>query len=161
MKNFTSLDYKLNNEFIERAEDNIVRILVFLFKPAFCFIYKKYDAYKKSSSHKKHTLMSSFMVKCATLSVLFVLGIVIAFGASFFVKNVNAQDNELLHKYYTSITVKPGDTLWSIADSYYAEGYDNHADYINEVMHINHLESSDEIVSGTSLVIPYYSDEIK
>ena len=59
------------------------------------------------------------------------------------------------------MTVHPGDSLWSIAEEYYVLGYDTPSDYIKEVMHINHIKDENEIISGSSLVIPYYSEEIK
>ena len=63
------------------------------------------------------------------------------------------------YKYFTSIQVEAGDTLWSIAEEYADElHYSSNKEYINEVKMINKLRS-DEIVSGQYLVIPYYSYE--
>lgn len=60
-------------------------------------------------------------------------------------------------KYYTSITVNTGDTLWNIADEYIDyDFYKNKNSYISEVKHINHLEE-DMITAGQTLVVPYYS----
>lgn len=61
-------------------------------------------------------------------------------------------------KYYSSIMVNYGDSLWSIADTYCDEHYESKADYIAEVVHINHL-LDDKITAGQYLIIPYYSDE--
>lgn len=61
-------------------------------------------------------------------------------------------------KYYTSIQIEQGDTLWSIADTYLTAGYATVQDYIDEVKELNHL-GPDEIHSGQYLTIPYYSDE--
>lgn len=62
-------------------------------------------------------------------------------------------------KYYTSITVNTGDTLWNIADEYIDyDFYKNKNSYISEVKHINHLEE-DTISAGQTLVVPYYSSE--
>ena len=55
------------------------------------------------------------------------------------------------YKYYTSIRVSSGDTLWDIA---------NISSYIAEVREINHL-SSNQITDGMYLCIPYYSEEYK
>lgn len=63
-------------------------------------------------------------------------------------------------KYYTSITVQEGDTLWGIANEHMSKEYPTINKYINEVQKINHLNGT-EIISGTTLVIPYYSDEYK
>lgn len=70
------------------------------------------------------------------------------------------KDAKNTYKYFTSVTVEYGDTLYTLAEEH-TEGYNVEiCDYIEEVMHINHLE--DEVIqSGQSLVIPYYSDELK
>ncbi len=63
-------------------------------------------------------------------------------------------------KYYTGITVKSGETLWSIADKYidYAY-YEDKAAYINEIECINHLDDDEMLLAGQLLIIPYYSSE--
>ena len=55
-------------------------------------------------------------------------------------------------KYYVSITIEPGDTLWSIAED------KNIKEYINEVRSINSLTSTD-ITAGRHIVIPRYTKE--
>ncbi len=63
-------------------------------------------------------------------------------------------------KYYTSITVETGETLWSLADEYIDyEHYKDKNRYIAEVQSINHLDGSCTLMAGQTLVVPYYSDE--
>ena len=64
------------------------------------------------------------------------------------------------YKYYTSIRVYSGDTLWDIAKEYRTEEYSDISSYIAEVREINHL-SSNQITDGMYLCIPYYSEEYK
>ena len=45
------------------------------------------------------------------------------------------------YKYYTSIRVSSGDTLWDIAKEYRTEEYSDISSYIAEVREINHLSS--------------------
>lgn len=67
---------------------------------------------------------------------------------------------QLSFKYYTSITVAYGETLWDIADEYIDYNkYKNKNEYIAEVQSINHLKDTDAIRFGQSLIIPYYSSE--
>ena len=61
-------------------------------------------------------------------------------------------------KYYTSIQIEKGDTLWSIADTYITSEYDSIQDYIDEVKELNHL-GPDDIHAGQYLTIPYYSGD--
>lgn len=76
-------------------------------------------------------------------------------------KNVTSADvtgTEVpLTKYYKSITIQSGDTLWDIAKTYKSGDYKNTQAYVDEIMQINHLPS-DRIVSGQKLVIAYFAE---
>ena len=72
----------------------------------------------------------------------------------------NSKKEENIYKYYTSIEIKPGDTLWSIADEYCHDMNLSVQDYIKEVKRLNHL-SSDSITSGQYLTVMYVSSEYK
>lgn len=64
------------------------------------------------------------------------------------------------NKYYVSIRVESGDTLWTIADEY-IDGFNiKKDDYINEVCEINEI-SKDDIHAGDYIVVPYYSQDVK
>lgn len=58
-------------------------------------------------------------------------------------------------KYYESICIKDGDTLWSIASQYISEEYGNKDEYIRELMRMNGLKT-DCIQSGNYLTVTYY-----
>ena len=64
------------------------------------------------------------------------------------------------YKYYTSIVVDPGESLWSIAEEHMTEEYANVYDYVSEIAEINHLKS-EYLEAGRELCIPYYSSECK
>lgn len=59
------------------------------------------------------------------------------------------------YKYYTTIQVEEGDSLWSIAETYYSPDYSDYNEYIAEVKSINNM-NNDNIKKGSYLVIPYY-----
>ena len=64
------------------------------------------------------------------------------------------------NKYYVSIRVESGDTLWTIADEY-IDGFNiEKDDYIKEVCEINEI-SKDDIHAGDYIVVPYYSQDVK
>lgn len=74
---------------------------------------------------------------------------------------VNAgTENTARYKYYTSIEIEDGSTLWEIAHKYMTEEYESPEAYIQEIKQINHLDS-DVIYEGSYLCIPYYSSEYK
>ena len=60
-------------------------------------------------------------------------------------------------KYYTSILVEEGDTLWSIADEYMTSEYTDRDSFMDEVREMNHLTGS-VIHADSTLLIPYYAD---
>ena len=64
------------------------------------------------------------------------------------------------NKYYKSIRIEAGDTLWSIADEYIADLNINKQDYIREICELNGIYE-DEIRTGDYVVITYYSKEVK
>ncbi len=68
---------------------------------------------------------------------------------------------EASYKYYTSIEIPYGATLWEIAQTYRTEEYESAEDYIHEVMEINHLQDESVLKAGNYLIVPYYSSELK
>lgn len=74
--------------------------------------------------------------------------------------SANGGEEDLSFKYYTTVTVQSGETLWEIADTYidYAR-YEDKQTYVAEVIHINHLDTEASVRSGQRIVLPYYSDE--
>lgn len=71
--------------------------------------------------------------------------------------SVNASPDHINHKYFTTVQLESGDTLWDISKDYISSEYASMNDYIKEVETINHI-SRDEITAGCYLVIPYYSE---
>lgn len=94
-----------------------------------------------------------------TLALTFVL--VITCSMMFFTVKTKAQnrDEAVYYKYYKSITVSRGDSLWTYAAEYADEDhYGSYQNYIDEVLQMNGL-SSESITAGQHLVVPYYSAE--
>lgn len=58
------------------------------------------------------------------------------------------------NKYYKSIEVQAGDTLWDIAEVYMDESYHSVNEYVNELIEINQLGSG-KIHEGRYLTIVY------
>lgn len=68
-----------------------------------------------------------------------------------------SDDTAPVYKYYTSIEVQYGETLWSIATQNMSPGHYAHiTDYIQEISRINRL-TDEKIVAGQALIIPYFS----
>lgn len=94
--------------------------------------------------------------------VLVMLTICLVFSLSFIANSLlaNAKSNHeyATSKYYKSIMVERGDTLWSIAAEY-TDSQTDTTDLIKEIKQLNNLHG-DEIICGSYLVVPYFSNEL-
>ncbi len=96
----------------------------------------------------------------------FVLVLIIMICLTVFSGGILAQAQEkestqtVYYKYYTSIQVKSGDTLWTIADRYICDQTGSRSDYIRQIMELNDMKS-DEIHTGEKLTVFYYSTDLK
>ena len=63
------------------------------------------------------------------------------------------------YKYYKSITIEQGDSLWSIAQEYRSDAYEDVQEYIDELVQLNGLTSM-TIHEGQHLVVAYYKAEM-
>lgn len=89
----------------------------------------------------------------------FCLIITAAISMNSFLSNAKEESSPVSYKYFKSITIENGDTLWSIAQEYMDDDhYDTVYDYIHEVKKMN-LLSNDDITYGQHLIIPYYETE--
>lgn len=86
-----------------------------------------------------------------------ILFLLILFSVFFITKTVTAQRNVDKAKLVTSIEIKKGDTLWSIASDFMSDEYDDINDYVKEIKESNGL-ASDEIHAGNFIIVPYYAD---
>lgn len=104
---------------------------------------------------KEHVKVRS--QKAATIFIIFaIMSTIIGFIFWSSIK-AEAASAELSYKYYTSIQVQKGDTLWDIANAYMTGEYEDVHAYMDEVCAINHI-SKDDIYSGRYLTVPYYAD---
>ena len=73
----------------------------------------------------------------------------------------SSRNNEPLHKYYTSICVEKGDSLWNLADQYTVAGVYDRDDFIEETCELNQLSDQNELHAGDYIVVGYYSTDVK
>ena len=94
------------------------------------------------------------------IAIILVVALGILLGSSINALASSEKDISSYNKYYVSIRVESGDTLWTIADEY-VEGFNlSKSDYIKEVCQINSI-SEDNIHAGDYIVVPYYSQDLK
>jgi hypothetical protein len=105
----------------------------------------------KATVQVNRAALAITLFACASIAILTLLLV------SGTVKTKAASANPS-YKYYTSIQLEQGDTLWNIANTYMTDEYHNINEYIDEVCSINHI-SQEEIHAGQYLTIPYYSSD--
>ena len=105
--------------------------------------------------HRRAVVRDERIVLGATLVLAAVL--VIGFFLTGSIRT-EAAPSEILSKYYTSIQIEQGDTLWGIADRYMTDEYKDRDAYIREICEMNRI-SEDEIHAGQYLTVPYYAAE--
>lgn len=86
-----------------------------------------------------------------------ILIMLVVFSVGFITKTVTAQRYADRIKLVTSIEVKRGDTLWSIASKYMSDEYNDMNEYIEEIKSSNGM-ASDDIHTGNFIIVPYYAD---
>lgn len=109
---------------------------------------------RKNKIRRKREIRRNLLLSFFTLC----LAVTLAFSLTGFLSNAKSNEETVFYKYYTSIQVESGATLFSIAEEYRGEHYDSADAYIEEVMRMNSLHN-EKIIAGQHLIIPYYSSE--
>jgi cell division protein YceG involved in septum cleavage len=96
------------------------------------------------------------MIALIVIAIIF-FGILLGTGINALASNDKPSGQ---YKYYKSICIEEGDTLWDIAGDY-VEGTDvDRHEYIQEICNLNCIYA-EEIHAGDYIIISYYSDELK
>ena len=96
---------------------------------------------------------------------LMLLVLVVAFSANFFGASLldvmaKEQSEPELHRYYKSIMIEEGDSLWSLAQTYNTKGSLSTQEYISELRSMNRIYD-DTIHAGQYINVIYFSEEVK
>lgn len=96
---------------------------------------------KRKTIKKKKTAAGRFLVSLFIIAVIVCTFVIIGNNA------VRTNASETAEKYYKSITIESGDTLYSIAEEYGCT--------VDELKSMNNI-SSDTIYAGQMLIVSYY-----
>ena len=121
--------------------------------------YDGYDRYDGYDQEKRSKRAGSVRYDRSRISAIIVGILLIAIGVAilFFGQNSKTPEVEastIMQKYYTSIEIKDGDSLWTLAEEY-GKRYADPREFITEVRSINQLKG-DHITAGANLMIPVY-----
>ena len=109
---------------------------------------------KSSVRHARHCHL---FIICLIL-VLFIAAALPGFS---FLSSAKERTEPVSYKYFSSVMVRSGDTLTSIALRYADDHYESLDAYIEEVRATNNLTDIDDIRSGDYLIVPYYSEQFR
>ena len=113
-----------------------------------------YTGYNRASNRRKRSVHVKKLF-VGILSLFMIFGLSAFYGSGRVSAHDNAKADPERCKYYKSIQIHSGDTLWNIAEEYMTEDYESVSEYITEVKKINKL-SSDQIQDSQYLTVPYY-----
>ena len=116
--------------------------------------------HRKAKLRKQQRTKQIYLRLISAACLIFAIATICS--TNFFQINAEASSEQgvIAYKYYTSITVQGGETLWDIANAYMSDEFSNVQKYIDEVKNINRLKD-DRIYAGEELIVPYYSCEYK
>lgn len=92
------------------------------------------------------------------LATVFVIAIGSVIFGSNFSNAKNSTDATEQYKYYKSVVIEPGDSLWSIAQEYKTIDVTT-KEYVDELKELNALKS-EQIQEGQHLMVVYYDTEL-
>ncbi len=104
---------------------------------------------KKVSGHSAKRNLKRF-----SAGLILTMIICISFGTFLVYAREKPDSGIAAHKYYKSVQIQSGDTLWTIAEDTMTDEYDSVAEYVQVLKDMNGLDS-DSIQSGQNLIIAY------
>ena len=120
---------------------------------------------EQKSRHNRLKRRSMKRILTGAMMLVFVLGFIVFYNTSYaqdiqdqsaVQSGIHADDHTAhMTKYYKTIEITSGDTLWDIAETYMDDNYDSVKDYVQELKEVNHL-TSDVIQDGQYLTVAYY-----
>ena len=112
---------------------------------------------EKSRILKRKRIMKR-RITLAAIAIMFItMGSVVC--GSIFSSAKNPALDVPQYKYYKSITIEQGDSLWSLAQEYNNNSNVSTDDYIDEIVQVNGLKNK-TIHAGQHIVIAYYDTEL-
>ena len=119
-------------------------------RAAYCTAYNS----NKRAKSKKNIKKSAFRFFASIAIVALIAVCVLVLNQN----TIQADESIEYNKYFKSVEIKTGDTIWSIAEENIPENSSiDIREYIEEVQQINSL-NGDNITSGMNIVVPYYAE---
>ena len=123
-------------------------------------VYNEKISQKANESLNRRAHKVMIQKRVIALAGILIASLLILLGSSIRTF-ASSRSNEVLHKYYTSVRIQSGDSLWNLADQYTVDGIYDRDDFIRETCELNHLSDQDELHTGDYIVVGYYSTDMK
>lgn len=117
---------------------------------------EKESSAKRNGEHRTHHTRRHGLGRRVSVLAAFLLIAVCCtvFGSFLSSAHGNRMEEPVNFKYYKSITIEEGDTLWGIAEEYMTDDYESIREYVYALKKMNNL-TTDEIKTGEKLIIAY------
>ena len=123
-------------------------------------VYNEKISQKANESLNRRAHKVMIQKRVIALAGILIVSLLILLGSSIRTF-ASSRNNEPLHKYYTSVRIENGDSLWSLADQYTVDGVYDRDDFIEETCSLNQLTDQNELHTGDYIVVGYYSADVK
>ena len=117
---------------------------------------KPEQMFPNMSLHLLNTKEEPILKKYLIALVMIVMIMSCFFGKTLVMANED-EDDAVYNRYYTTIEVEKGDTLWSVAKTYYHHSGMSVREYVYELKLINGMVS-DELRAGDMISVEYYAE---
>ena len=111
-------------------------------------MFARSDMRKKSSGKIKNSVIRFavcfFIITAALFIILLTSG-----------KDTIASNSKTTTRCYETVSIKSGDSLWSVAREHCPDEYSDIRDYVEDLKFVNNLEDED-IEAGNSLIVIVY-----
>lgn len=115
---------------------------------------------RANESLNKRATIVLFQKILLVVAAFFIISLILLLGSSMNVFANAKKETAPYHKYYKSIRIEEGDTLWEIADEHIANVEIDKRAYIKEICTLNDI-CEDTIYAGDYIIVTYYSQDIK
>ena len=96
---------------------------------------------------------------CVSASLIIFLALILSFS---FRSDASSSQEHKQYRYYTSVSVVSGDSIYSIAEEYMDNlHYRDVDELVYDIASINRISTKADLTAGTSIFVPYYDDNIK
>lgn len=114
---------------------------------------KKQEIKHRVNRRRARAIAKRRMILLLAAVLLITVGSVV-FGSFFANEGSSVKAHDATYTAYKSIEIESGDSLWSIAEEYTTDDFENTADYVKELKRLNNL-TSDTIHEGQYLLVGY------